>query len=196
MRSSSRNSREQFRLAGLAAAVSLLLGSAAQAGEQSHNFVLTAYSNGTGGPDLISGNYAAAAEALHYPFNMTLSDASTTSNNRCVALTMTKQWDSARVACNQAVRDAQQEKAMLPSYQYWARKFKNDYLAVALSNRAVLHWMSSDPAAAANDLKRAAALSPKADFVARNLAALEYSHTGGAVAQVSVAPGAPGSAGN
>ena len=194
MRSS--NSHKPYRALILTATVSLLLGQAAQAADPSHNFVLTAYSNGTGGPELISGNYAAAAEALHYPFGITLSDASTTSNNRCVALTMTKQWDTARTACNQAVRDAQQEKAMLPSYQYWARKFKNDYLAVALSNRAVLHWMSSDSAAAANDLKRAAALSPKADFVARNLAALEYSHTGGAVAQVSVAPGAPGSAGN
>jgi len=192
----SSNSNKPYRTLILAATVSLLLGQAAQAADPSHNFVLTAYSNGAGGAELISGNYGAAAEALHYPPSISMSDASTTSNNRCVALTMTKQWDSARAACNQAVRDAQQEKAMLPSYQYWARKFKNDYLAVALSNRAVLHWMSSDSASAANDLKRAAALSPKADFVAHNLAALEYSHTGGAVAQVSVAPGSPGSAGN
>jgi Flp pilus assembly protein TadD len=196
MFSSSRNSRKPYRALILTATVSLLLGQAVQAADPSHNFVLTAYSNGTGGAELISGNYAAAAEALHYPPSLTVSDASTTSNNRCVALAMTKQWDSARAACNQAVRDAQQEKAVLPSYQYWARKLQNDYLAVALSNRAVLHWMSSDSAAAANDLKRAAALSPKADFVAHNLAALEYSHSGGAVAQVSVAPGSPGSAGN
>ena len=76
---------------------------------------------------------------------------------------------------------------MLPSYQYWARKLKNDYLAVALSNRAVLHWMSSDTEAAANDLKKAEALSPNADFVTRNRAALEHSHAAPAVAQVSVA---------
>jgi hypothetical protein len=102
---------------------------------------------------------------------------------------MTKQWDSARVACDKAVREAQQEKAMLPSYQYWARKFKNEYLAVALSNRAVFHWMSAEADAAAADLKKAAALSPKADFVAQNRAALEFSHT--AVAQVAVAPKSP-----
>jgi hypothetical protein len=181
----SSNSHKPYRILGLAAAVALLLGQAAQAADPSHNFVLTAYSNGTGGAELISGNYAAAADALRYPPSITVSDASTTSNNRCVVLAMTKQWDSARTACDQAVRDAQQEKAMLPSYQYWARKFKNDYLAVALSNRAVLHWMSSDSAAAANDLKRAEALSPKADFVARNRAALEYAHT--TVARVDVA---------
>jgi hypothetical protein len=98
---------------------------------------------------------------------------------------MTKQWDSAHIACDQAVRDAQQERAMLPSYQYWARKAKNDYLALALANRAVLHWMASDSIAAANDLKRAEGLAPKADFVTRNREALEYSQT--AVARVSVA---------
>jgi hypothetical protein len=181
----SSNSHKPYRTLGIAAAVALLLGPAVQAADPSYNFVLTAYSNGKGGPELISGNYAAATEALHYLPSLSF-DASTTSNNRCVALAMTKQWEPARTACNQAVRDAQQEKAMLPSYQYWARKYKNDYLAVALSNRAVLHWMSSESEAAASDLKKAETLSPKADFVTRNRAALEYSHT--TVAQVSVAP--------
>ena len=181
----SSNSHKPYRILGLAAAVSLLLGSAVQAADGAHNFVLTAYSNGVGGADLVSGNYAAASEALHHGSAPSGLDASATSSNRCVALTMTKQWDSAHIACDQAVRDAQQERAMLPSYQYWARKAKNDYLALALANRAVLHWMASDSSAAANDLKRAEGLAPKADFVTRNRAALEYSHT--EVARVSVA---------
>jgi hypothetical protein len=189
----SSNSHKPYRVLGLTAAVSLLLGQAAQAADPAHNFVLTAYSNGMGGTELISGNYGAAAEALHSHPATAAFDASTTSNNRCVALAMTKQFDSARIACDQAVRDAQQEKALLPSYQYWARKFKNDYLAVALSNRAVLHWMSSDSEAAAKDLKKAASLSPKADFVTRNREALQYSHPAPAMAQaqVSVATGSP-----
>jgi len=172
----------------LAAAVALLLGSAAtQAADSSHNFQLTAYSNGKGGSELVSGDYAGASKALHYRYSgLSRGDVGVNSNNRCVMLTVTKQWDSARTACDQAVRDAQQEKAMLPSYQYWARKFQNDYLAVALSNRAVLHWMSADSDAAAEDLKRAAALSPKASFVTHNQQALEYSHA--KVAQVDVAP--------
>jgi hypothetical protein len=195
----SSNSHKPYRILGLAAAVALLLGSTAQtaqAADPGHNFVLTAYSNGLGGAELLSGNYGAAAEALHYPPAASAFDASTTSNNRCVALAMTKQWDSARSACDQAVRDAQQEKALLPSYQYWARKVKNDYLALALSNRAVLHWMSADKVAAANDLKRAESLSPKADFVMRNREALEYSHANPAMAQVSVGPSSQHSAGN
>jgi hypothetical protein len=187
----SSNSHKPYRIPGLAAAVALLLGQAAQAADPAHNFVLTAYSNGTGGTELISGKYAAAAEALHAPPAISAFDASTTSNNRCVALAMTKQWDSARIACDQAVREAQQEKAMLPSYQYWARRYKNDYLAVALSNRAVLHWMSSDAESAAKDLKKAESLSPNADFVTRNRAALEYSQTAGAVAQVAVTASSP-----
>ena len=194
MGSSSRNSREQLRVLGLAAAVSLLLGSAAQAGEQSHNFVLTAYSNGKGGPDLVSGNYEAASKALRYHASLSALDGTASSNNRCVALAVTKQWDAARAACDEAVRDAEREKVTLPSYQYWARKQENDYVAVALSNRAVFHWLSSDSAAAAADLKRAATLSPNSDFVERNKSALEYSRVAVAqakVAQVDVAAKAP-----
>lgn len=192
MRSSSRNSRKPYRVLGLAAAASLLLGSAVQAADPSHSFVLTAFSNGKGGADLISGNYEAAQKALQYRSSLSTFHTSTTSNNRCVVLAVTKQWDSARAACDAAVHDAQQEKALLPSYQYWARKFEDDYLAVALSNRAVLHWMSSESEAAANDLKKAAALSPKADFVTRNQAAMEYSHASVAqTAQVEVAPPSP-----
>jgi len=191
MGSSSRNSRKPYVALGLTAAVSLLAGTAALAGSESanHNFVLTAYSNGKGGADLISGNYEAATKALQHPAGFSSFDASTSGNNRCVMLTMTRQWDAARTACNEAVRSAQQEKLTLPSYQYWARKSQNDYLAVALSNRAVLHWLSSENAAAETDLKRAKQLSPKAGFVTRNLAALQYSQA--ALAQVGVAPVSP-----
>jgi|SRR5579871_2913120 len=187
MGSSSRNSHGKLSVLGLAAAVSLLLGTATEAAGESHNFVLTAYSNGKGGPDLINGDYNAAGKALQHHVNLLGgTDGSTSSNNRCVALTVTKQWQAAKVACDEAVRDAEQEKATLPSYQYWARKLENDYVAVALSNRAVFHWMSSDSEAAAADLKRAEQLSPKAAFVTRNKSALEFSHF--AVAQVEVAP--------
>ncbi len=186
MRSSSRNSREQLSVVlGFAAAVALLIGECAQAAEQSHDFVLTAYSNGKGGQDLLSGNYEAADKATYARPSFLASDSSTNSNNRCVALAKTKQWEAAHAACDRAVRDAEQEKGSLPSYQYWARNLENEYVAVALSNRAVLHWMTDDTEAAAADLKRAAALSPKAAFVQRNESALEYSRA--AVARVNVA---------
>ena len=183
MRSSSRNSREHSGAVQLVAAVSLLLGSAAHAGE--HNFVLTAYSNGKGGTQLLSGDYDAAGKALQFRPTLSAFDGSTNSNNRCVAFAKTKQFEAARAACDKAVREAEHEKATLPSYQYWARSLENDYVAVALSNRAVLHWMTSDSEAAAADLKRAAELSPKSAFVLRNKSALEFSQT--AVARVDVA---------
>jgi hypothetical protein len=174
MRSYSRNSRETLSVLGLAAAASLLLGSAAQAGE--HNFVLTAYTNGRGGPALVTGDYEAAGKALSYKPSLSAFDTSTNSNNRCVSLTVTKQWDAARAACDKAVRDAELEKAQLPSFEAWAQNAQDNYIAVALSNRAVMHWMADESDAAAADLQRAAHLAPKSTFVQRNKSALEYSH--------------------
>ena len=58
---------------------------------------------------------------------------------------------------------------------------------MAYSNRAVINYLSHDDVAAQADLKKAAAVAPKAEFVARNLTALQ-SHA--AVAQAQVAVGA------
>ena len=170
-----RSHRKTLSAPGLTAAAALLLGPAARAGE--HNFVLTAYTNGRGGPALISGDYDSAGKALGYQPTLSTFDKSTNSTNRCVTLTVTKQWDAARAACNKAVKDAEWEKASLPSFEAWARTMEDEYVAVALSNRAVLHWISDESEAAAADLKRAASLSPKSDFVQRNRSALEYSRS-------------------
>src|SRR3954449_3321039 len=159
MRSSSRNSREKGSCLGLAAAATLLLGSAAQAGE--HNFVMTAYTDGRGGQALVSGDYDAAGKALKLKPAFSAFDSTTNSNNRCVSLTVTKQWDAARAACDKAVKDAEREKDALPSFAAWAGGAEHDFVSVALSNRAVLRWRTSDSEAAAADLKRAAGLSPK-----------------------------------
>jgi hypothetical protein len=105
--------------------------------------------------------------------------------NRCVAYVVTRQVEAARIACTDAVRDAQQQIATLPIAMSFARTDYRDYLALAYSNRAVFNWMSNDTAAAQSDLKKAAAAAPKAEFVARNVTALQSHST---VAQVSVAP--------
>jgi hypothetical protein len=186
MSSHSRNSaRKPFQAVRLAVAAALLIGSAAHAADPSHTFVLTAYSNGAGGESLMSGDYDTAVKDLKQHRRTLELDASSVSTNRCVAFTVTKQWESARLACDAAVRDAQEDKANLPAWMSWARKRHNDYVALAYSNRAVLHWLANDQAGAERDLAKAEALSPKADFVARNLSAL---HTRGTVAQVMVAP--------
>jgi len=168
------HSRVRSSLFGLAAAASLLPGFAAQAGE--HDFVLAAYTNGRGGRALVSGDYDTAGKALGFKPTLSAFDTSTNSNNRCVSLTVTKQWDAARAACDKAVNDAERDRTSLTAFEIWARPAENDYVAVALSNRAVLHWMTDESDAAAADLERAAALSPKSAFVQRNKSALEFSH--------------------
>jgi hypothetical protein len=183
MSSQSRNSGKTTQALQLAFAVALLAGSAAQAADQPRTFELTAFSNGTAGAALLSGDYNTAIQELSSHAHSL--DADSTNTNRCVAYAVTRQLQAARTACDAAVRDAQQQIASLPVSMSWARSEYRDYLALAYSNRAVLNWISNDAAAAQADLKKAESVAPKAEFVARNLTALQ-SHN--ALVQVSVAP--------
>jgi tetratricopeptide (TPR) repeat protein len=169
MSSHSRNSRKPIRTLQLAVAAALLAGSVAQA-DESRNFELTAFSNGTAGAALTSGDYNAALAQLQHSYAL---QNDTTATNRCVAYSVTRQLQAARAACDAAVNEAQQAIASMPVSMSWARSDYRDYLALAYSNRAVLNWLMNDSAAAQSDLKKAAAVSPKAAFVARNETALE-----------------------
>jgi hypothetical protein len=180
MFSHSRNSRTTVALQ-LALAGALLVGSTVYAADEAHTFELTAFSNGTGGRALLSGDYNTAKQELS-SHHQTL-DVETAATNSCVMFTVTHQVDAAHVACDKAVREAQQEIASLPVSLSWARSEYRDYLALAYTNRAVLSWVTNDSAGAQSDMKKAAAVSPKAAFVARNLSALQ-NHA--AVAQLSV----------
>ncbi|HUI61243.1 MAG TPA: hypothetical protein VLX90_13530 [Steroidobacteraceae bacterium] len=166
-------------------AAALLACTAAQAGDAPNKLVLTAYSNVQGGQQLLNGEYMAALEDLGPRGSAISRNPTTISNNLCVAYSMTHQWDAARAACDRAVKEAVRERLDVPTYMIWSRKAQDEYVAVALSNRAVLHWLSSEPAEAHSDMQRAAALSPRADFVTRNLTALRLPQP--AVAQVEVA---------
>jgi hypothetical protein len=183
MSSFSRNNRTPNWALQLAFAGALLAGSTAFAADAPHTFELTAFSNGTGGAALVSGDYDTAQHQL--ATHGSTVDPKTTATNRCVVYTVTHQIQAARAACDRAVREAHQEIAGLPVSLSWARSDYRDYLAVAYSNRAVLEWAMNDGAAARSDLEKAAAVAPKAPFVARNVAALE-NHA--AVAQVASAP--------
>jgi hypothetical protein len=183
MSSQSRNSGKATQAVQLALAAALLVGSAAHAADAPHTFELTAFSNGTGGASLLSGNYNSAIEELGAGARKL--DGETLSTNRCVAYAVTHQIQAARAACDMAVREAQQQITSLPISMSWARTEYREYLALAYSNRAVVDWMSNDAAAAQADLKKAAAVAPKAEFVAGNLTALQSHNT---VAQVTVAP--------
>jgi tetratricopeptide (TPR) repeat protein len=186
MSSYSRNSRKPSQALHLALAAALLAGSAAHAADQPHSFVLTAFSNGAAGQSLVTGDYDTAVKQLGSDSHALTLDTDSLSTNRCVAYAVTKQLQAAHVACDRAVREAQEEIANLPVSMSWARRQYKDYVALAYSNRAVLNWLSNDAAAAQADLKKAERLAPKADFVAHNLSALQ--NHGTTVAQVAVAP--------
>jgi hypothetical protein len=182
MFSHSRNSRKATRAVQFALAAALIAGPAAYAAEPATGkFELTAFSNTAAGDSLIRGDYELAVQQLSTDARSLARN--TVNTNRCVALALTHQLPAAHEACDTAVRDAQRELANAPATELWSRSQYRDYLALAYSNRAVVNYLSHNDAAAQSDLAKAAAVAPKADFVARNLTALQ-SHT--AVAQVSV----------
>jgi hypothetical protein len=176
-------SSKQCLHSAVACAAALLAGSTAYGAAPLHSFELTAFSNTTAGTSLVHGHFETALAQLAVDAH-TL-ERESVSTNRCVAYTAMRELQAAHEACDDAVHDAQRELTALPVPMTWARSDYRDYLAVAYSNRAVLNWLLNDNAAARADLEKAAALSPKAEFVVRNITALQ-SHN--AVAQVTVAP--------
>jgi len=170
----STNSPRRLRALGTVLALTLVSGAALADG--AHPFHFTAYVDAPGGDDVVAGHYQAAlVELKRRSGNMDL-DSAETNTNRCVAYAMTRQWQQARVACDAAVRAAKERRNMSPSWWTWAPTPADDDLACAYANRAVLHWLSQDDAAAQKDLAKAAELSPQASFVAQNVVALRIHH--------------------
>lgn len=163
------NSVQRSRTLGVGLA--LTLASAGALADGAHRFVFTTYTDAAGGADVLAGRYRAALEELTSHADNVGFDPSAIDANRCVAYAMTLQWQEARAACDAAVL---------------AARDNDDSLAVAYANRAVLHWLSSDESAARHDLAKASELAPRADFVARNRAALAV-HRGVAKAHGEVA---------
>jgi hypothetical protein len=142
---------------GAALAGASALASAAVPAGGARPFVFTAYSDAAGGAEVVAGRYHTALEELQSHPDATDLDPAASNTNRCVAYSMTLQWRQARAACDAAV-DATDER-------------RTEYLALAYANRAVMHWLTHDEAAARQDLAKARALSPAAGFVTRNVAA-------------------------
>jgi hypothetical protein len=152
------------------AAIALTLLSGAALADGAHRFVFTAYSDAAGGADVVAGRYQAALEKLASHRDIMDLDPSAANTNRCVAYSMTLRWREARAACDAAVQAAAaQRQSAQASWLPWSN---TESLAVAYANRAVVSWLSHDDAAAREDLAKARVLSPRATFVAQNLAAL------------------------
>ncbi len=174
MPSLSRNSRRANcarNSLALGAGIALTLLSGAALADGAHLFVFTAYTDAAGGADVVAGRYQAALEELESHRDITDLDPSAANTNRCVAYSMTLQWQEARAACDAAVHSAiEQGRSAQAS---WLPSSNAESLAVAYANRAVVNWLSHDDAAAREDLAKARELSPRAAYVARNLAALK-----------------------
>lgn len=176
MSSHSRNTRRAKYLprpGALGAMLALTLVSGAALADGAHRFVFTAYSDEAGGAEVVAGRYRVALEELKANAGTVDFDPWASNTNRCVAYSMTLQWQEARVACDAAVRAASERRNSLPPWMSWNRGSVDDELALAYANRAVLHWLSHDEAGARKDLANAQQLSSQADFVARNVAALK-----------------------
>lgn len=171
----------------VATAVSLLVATSAlcaQAAETAHTpLVLTAYSNGVGGKELMEKRYDEALTAIRAYKAHFSGMAGAQANNLCVALTATRQLTEAKAACSSALESAKYDK-MISSRYAAGSSLENSYVAIAYANRAVAYMLSQDTAHAKADLKRAQALAPSADYVARNVAAVENSRS--TIAQLDV----------
>jgi len=177
MSSLSRNNRRAHfarRTHTLGAGLALTLLSTAALADGAHRqFVFTAYADAAGGTQVLAGRYQAALAQLRGYRGVADPDPAAVETNRCVAYSMTLQWQKASSSCDAAVRAAEAERAMPTATWSWAPASSDDYVAVAYANRAVVHWLLKDDAGARKDLAKARSLLPQAGFVTRNVEAFE-----------------------
>jgi len=154
---------------GLLIAAGSLLGSTASADASAGKIVLSGYADGVGGESLMAGDYAAIIGKLGAHGMGFALDPIAASTNLCIAYIMTHAWDKADGACDEAVRVA---KLDTPTGTLYERATHDHQVAIAYSNRAVLHSLEANPLEAASDLAHASAFAPDLALVSGNRAAL------------------------
>ncbi|HTX24815.1 MAG TPA: hypothetical protein VMD03_09170 [Steroidobacteraceae bacterium] len=147
---------------------STMFGATAHADVAAHKLVLSGYADGAEGEHLLAGKYAAVIERLGAHGAAFAGNEVAASTNLCVAYIMTHSWKAADGTCDEAVREARLD---LPDPTIAARLTRNEEVAIAYSNRAVLKMLEGRSAGAADDLARARSLS-RSPFVTQNLSAV------------------------
>jgi len=133
----------------------------------SRPLVLTAYEDAIGGEEILAGRHDAALAKLS-----AAKPGARSLTNLCVLHTVSRNWEKARSACNEAV-DAALRDRKRASYKLPAEQVRpGTYTAVAYANRAVMFLLSRDVAAGTNDLRQARIIRPNATYVTDNLAAM------------------------
>ncbi|HEU4590182.1 MAG TPA: hypothetical protein VFS13_04675 [Steroidobacteraceae bacterium] len=129
--------------------------------------ILAGYTDARGGTALVRGDTGRALQQIHA--RKAARRTADELTNQCVAHTVLRQWSAAAPACDAAVEGALEARASARQRALVPRKLVDAKVAVAYSNRAVMHWVSGDPVAAQQDLAKARSFSPKASYVMRNL---------------------------
>jgi tetratricopeptide (TPR) repeat protein len=142
---------------------SMLVTAVSYAGPPTGKLTLSVYEDTPGSRQVLAGKYADAIE--HIRKSRVNYQSEYVSTNLCVALIMSGQAEAAKPACDQAIVQA---KARMPNSLFQASPADKALLALAYSNRAVLSWLRQQPERAAEDVTRAHALAPNADFVMAN----------------------------
>jgi len=163
-----------LRAAAAAAFASTCLAAGAHADGAHQKMTLGAYTDAAEGQTVLARRYRDVIEVLGSHGLRFKQDELAASTNLCVAYIMTHRWSEAHAACDEAVEFAKLEMMEPPGF---ATDTHGERVAIAYSNRAVLEWLEDRSASAADDLARAHALAPSAEFVAQNLSTLHASLT-------------------
>jgi hypothetical protein len=162
-----------------AALASALLAAAAHAGAAHRKLVLSGYESSVGGASLLAGHYDRVISELGSRGASFAQDEVAASTNLCVAYIMTRRWDAAHPACDEAIAIAEMD---VSGPTIFSLQVHDGQVALAYSNRAVLELLEERPAGAADDLSRARALSPGSEIVSQNTATLESGSGAGVLA--------------
>ena len=176
----------KLAMSATAIAASILSAAAAHASDvTAPKMVLTAYVNGAGGDSVMAGKFDEALTEIKKDRSAS-SDAYTAKiNNQCVTYAVMKQLPQALSACDEALRAAKYERMAAQRFSAGTSE-QNSYVAIAYANRAVVHTLAKDPESAKSDMAHAKSLAPSAEFVSKNMLAMETSAS--KIAQLSATP--------
>ncbi len=168
------------------AATSILSAVAAHAADvTAPKLVLTAYVNGVGGEAVMAGKFDAALTEIKRNRNVSSDAVHRETHQRMRRL----HGDETAAASEELVRrGAPCSKARSPGRAALlvGSNIQNEYLAIAYANRAVVQMMQKNPDAAKADMAHAKSLAPDAEFVSKNLLAMNSPAS--KIAQVTAAP--------
>jgi hypothetical protein len=170
----------------LALAAASVLSTAAHASDVTGpRMVLIAYENVAGGESLLAGKFDTALTDIKRDHSVGSDVYTAKMNNQCVAFAAMKQITLALSACDSAVKEAKSERIRAQHYSL-AASLQDSYMAIAYTNRAVVHMMAKDAESAKADMTHARSLAPSAEYVTQNLLAMATTES--KVAQADVSP--------